>query len=127
MDIRATTQYTQLILEKHRFYSSTSISGSILRNTQASSHLAHAMDAAVVDLVCTVAGKKRLEQTFEYPKTWLDAFKLRWFPKRLLAKYPAQLNRIEVHSLTYFPSIVVPGHAPVVIAMAESNYYIPGE
>ena len=32
----------------------------------------------------------------EHPTTWWDAFKLRWFPKRWLARWPANMVRIDI-------------------------------
>ena len=36
----------------------------------------------------------------EYPATWWDAFKIRWFPKRLLSRWPANktVRNIEFHA-----------------------------
>ncbi len=34
-------------------------------------------------------------ETHKYPTTWLDAFKLRWFPKFLLNKYPVNFTTVK--------------------------------
>ena len=33
----------------------------------------------------------------EWPKTWWDAFKERWFTKRMLKRWPVEYKRIYVH------------------------------
>ena len=42
-------------------------------------------------------------QTIKYPATWWDAFKLRWFPARLLARYPAVYQCHEINLNTLYP------------------------
>jgi hypothetical protein len=49
---------------------------------------------------------RRSSQVVEYPATWLDAFKLRFFPAWALKRWPAELTRVEVHAQALFPDVV---------------------
>lgn len=44
-------------------------------------------------IVARMAGQK--VQRYKHPKTWLDAFKLRWYPKFLLKRYPVEYVVLE--------------------------------
>lgn len=49
---------------------------------------------------------------FKWPNTWIDAFKIRWFPKWLLKHFPAMETRITVTAQMIYPSIApkLPDH-----------------
>ena len=46
----------------------------------------------------------------EYPATWWDAVKLRWFPQWALNRWPAAMNRID--GLILYPKIALPRSLP---------------
>lgn len=45
-------------------------------------------------------------QTYKHPKTWLDAFKERWFPKFLLERYPVEY--VIIKTWECYPAIRLP-------------------
>ena len=48
-------------------------------------------------------GESGETRTISYPLTWWDAFKVRWFPRWLLAKYPANYQHHEITLKTLYP------------------------
>jgi len=45
--------------------------------------------------------QSRIQIHEKWPKTWIDAFKDRWFPKWALRKWPVQFGRIDVDQRIY--------------------------
>jgi hypothetical protein len=70
------------------------------------------MDKFVVRIRAAIAGQ-RLE-SFQYPADWWEAFKERWFPQRLLKRFPVQYERREVRA--YYRDIVLkPGQTHIAV------------
>ena len=70
--------------------------------------------AMMLTLKATVAGKKVDSKEVRYPKDWWQAFKARWFHKRLLKKFPVQETVVLMEASAYYPGIVIPKHAAFV-------------
>lgn len=51
-----------------------------------------------------VAGEKLPVRTISYPATWWDAFKDRWFPVALLARWPAQFRTHTIQFAALYPT-----------------------
>lgn len=50
----------------------------------------------------------------EYPTTWWDAFKVRWYPEWLLKKFPPNITKLEAVAL--YPKISMPDeHSKTII------------
>lgn len=49
-------------------------------------------------------GESGIPRLIEYPLTWWDAFKDRWFPDWLLCKYPARFQQHEISMKTIYPN-----------------------
>ncbi len=48
---------------------------------------------------------RKAEQVVEYPATWWDAFKLRWFPRWAIKRWPAANARVVVKAQALFPEL----------------------
>ena len=56
----------------------------------------------------------------EYPATWKDAVKLRWFPHWLLKHFPCNFRRLEAKAL--YPKISFKEHCSKVIIREYPQY-----
>jgi len=56
----------------------------------------------------------------EYPKTWWDAFKLRWFPRVLLSRYPVEYITVKAEFRAYYPD-----YRPVVAGATVLEVRLP--
>lgn len=86
----------RVILEAVRLSFSHQLSGAIL-HYRAERVLESVVRAHVSQLDMFLRSKLHETETLsrEYvPKTWLDAFKARWFPRWLLKRFPAKLREI---------------------------------
>lgn len=54
-----------------------------------------------------VWGERGKTDTIKYPATWRDAFKERWFPKWLLARYPVSYRVHEISTTTLYPNFKI--------------------
>lgn len=63
-------------------------------------------------------------QSIQYPRDWWQAFKERWYPKWLLAKYPVRYKVFEVDVKALYPDLKydIPGHKARIVSQA--NQYI---
>lgn len=55
----------------------------------------------------------------QYPMTWRDAFKARWFPKWLLKRYPANYTTHSITKAGLYPEIPCQGSRLVAIPYME--------
>jgi hypothetical protein len=62
-------------------------------------------DHLVLTLQAYIWCRDKKTESHEYPKTWWDAFKLRWFPAWALKRWPAQMTRVEVTSGIGYPTL----------------------
>ena len=55
-------------------------------------------------------------QEIKYPSDWKEAFKERWFPKRLLKKYPVKYNLTIIDVKAIYPTLKVkiPDHQRIL-------------
>jgi hypothetical protein len=67
-------------------------------------HVAEYAGAMLMQMIQDVLIQREL--LAEYPSTWWDAFKLRWFPKWALKRWPVVMNRIDGEIL--YPKIAIP-------------------
>lgn len=56
-----------------------------------------------------------------FPKTWWDAFKLRWFPTWLLRRYPAELETIHVDVHEMYPTVPSIGEHRAVLTLVTTE------
>lgn len=64
------------------------------------------------------------KHSVQYPTDWWQAFKERWYPKWLLAKYPVRYKVFEVDVKALYPDLKydIPGHKARIVSQA--NQYI---
>jgi len=70
------------------------------------------LERAANSLVLSMAAKV-LGETLdyrEYPSDWWSAFKLRWFPKWVLKRFPPNITILETKAL--YPAISIPESIP---------------
>ena len=73
---------------------------------------------AVRMLTYHVYGRRKIE-TVEYPATWWDALKLRWFPRWALRRWPAQYAKVEIRAEALFPELDGLGKQHLMLAVCE--------
>lgn len=93
-----------------------------LANVETSVILNDFANSFEVTIIARMAGQK--VQTYKHPKTWLDAFKLRWFPKWLQKKYSVEYVKLETWEC--YPEYAIPKDKfgePVQFFMIENESY----
>ncbi len=60
--------------------------------------LAHYFTAVIKTYVPT-----KLLSSYRWPKTWWDAFKLRWFTKKMLQRWPVKYDGVDISALINHP------------------------
>jgi hypothetical protein len=69
----------------------------------------------VLDLRAHVLGKTIGTPHVEYPATWWDALKRRWFPAWLLSRFPALMTTVDLEVFHTFPNMAVPQERHAVV------------
>jgi len=62
-------------------------------------------DSLLIRLTRYIWGKIDSTEEHKYPETWRDAFKLRWFPKWALKRWPVRYVRITVKRGGIYPTL----------------------
>lgn len=96
---------TDAILREYKIYMAARISNDIIAN-EIKYALRPMADSFSYQLTAMlgVAGD---EMDFrEWPTTWWDAFKKRWYPMLAIRRWPYHMSRIEVR--TYYPLVKLP-------------------
>lgn len=104
----------QVILERIQFHSRAAISQHVMAFSKVheiSAAMDHAARALVLNLRASVVGKRTDKiddkvlttesRPVSVPLTWLDHFKLRWFPRWAIMRWPAKhrkIHQVIVHS-----------------------------
>lgn len=116
-----------IVLERHRF---------VLAAELSRLGLGHLSDAISIRTIEDISGNLTIElcaliasnmdslekEAARFPKTWWDAFKLRWFPKWALKRWPAEWEvvRFRVEATQFFLDVPhVPGRSTVHLAIRE--------
>jgi hypothetical protein len=81
------------------------------------------LNAKIVQIVRRIASEKleeievRAEATIEYPATWWEHFKERWYPEWLKRKFPVkydlktETNITKADVMAFYPNVSLPEHA----------------
>lgn len=80
--------------------------GAIVEFSESDSFIYNAVDMKVRGYIWGERGKT---ETIKYPNTWRDAFKERWFPAWLLARYPVNYRIHEISTTTLYPDFKISG------------------
>ena len=67
----------------------------------------HSARCLVAQLRAFIYGQRLDQKTYRYPLTWWDAFKDRWFPKKLLEWFPVTWKTIEISAEVLYPDLQV--------------------
>ncbi len=76
-----------------------------------------AWDGLIQALAIMVWGKNR--KTVRYPKTWIDALKLRWFPKWALKKWPPIIVKVKWDEI--LPLLSTKNESSIVFVKSENR------
>ena len=94
-----------IFLDKITKYAQIEISAErLLDDTRADILMEQAARILVARILVNTPGKKE-DLIFEWPETWIDAFKMRWFPKWLLSRYPVVMVKHVVTRGCTYPTI----------------------
>jgi len=97
---------SSVTLEKIKVAAQTQISERLLDDSLVDAELIarHVVHNFELSLHGYLYGKRIKSIDIEYPTTWWDAFKLRWFPGWLLARYPADMTRVHYQADILLPN-----------------------
>ncbi len=94
-------------------------------NIDVDSYMSAVSREVVANFKLAIFGSTLKTETVEYPKTWWDAFKQRWYPVWLLDKYPADIVKVTFSAEELYPYLKfsLPEGQPVLrISKMTSNY-----
>jgi hypothetical protein len=101
-------QTKEIQLEKIKIGLMQRLPGSLfdaeIRFSEEQSFVYNAVDMQIQGFIWGERGKS---ETIKYPATWRDAFKERWFPSWLLARYPVNYRVHEINTTTLYPNFKV--------------------
>lgn len=103
LDLVVQDQVSKLILQKIQHGAAMAISPNELRSMKAVSYVDEMSQRIIYQLRWQTLGRVT---TYTHPKTWWDAFKIRFFPMWLRRKFPEQMTVIEAYQL--FPDLPFP-------------------
>jgi len=119
--------FSQIELEKIRIAAQVVIDRQLMgAKVQWLEH--HLTDQLVIQIQGYLLGETKEPEPIVYPKTWWDALKIRWFPKWLLKRYPAERVRHDIKFNIMYPNFRVrlPTEDHIVrIAHSQYNDWLP--
>jgi hypothetical protein len=114
------------ILRHEQFIATRVISRRDLINGDLNVIIPHNMDALVLQLNGMLLGETIFEETVEYPRDWWQAFKQRWFPRWLRARFPVLLIHRKFSNKVVYPKFRPAVSGPCV-RISTSEYKDDGE
>ena len=75
----------------------------------------------IFSIECKIALKKFASKTVRFPATWWDAFKHRFFPSRMLKKWPVKWDEVTLEASAYHPDVAIPNKQTFVEIMHASR------
>ncbi len=107
VDMSAEQTMEQTVLNKIRYVVNQKVSRYLLDSIEVDRYVEMVSGEIVYRVEGHVYGEQR-SQVVEYPRGWWQAFKLRWFPKFLLTRFPVINTKIKVEFDTVFPDFDPP-------------------
>lgn len=106
------TNYRRVVLERLEFHLVQAISRyelehlcEIVKSDGVAFLRSDFADEMVVRLRASVWCRNKRTDAHEYPESWWDAVKARWFPAWALRRWPARFVRVEVTSGILYPAL----------------------
>lgn len=81
----------------------------------------------VGQLRCHIYANPLVDVNLEYPATWWDGFKLVYFPRFLLSRFPAKLDTFKIKALELATKLQVPekyGPTPYMTIAKDFRYSV---
>ncbi len=76
----------------------------------------------VIEFQRNVASRKYDVKTVRFPADWWQAFKRRWFPARILKRWPVKYTEVTMEANAYYPEIQIPERQTFVeVLMSARN------
>jgi hypothetical protein len=97
-------------LEVMMAYVAIALNDTELKNVKFDAVYDPTMQSTILSLTAFVLGDKIETVSVSHPTTWWDAFKVRWFPKWALERWPADVSRYELTADVFYPDIKLPDH-----------------
>ncbi len=72
-------------------------------NLSMDKHLDHILNSMIYTLNGFIWGEKLEPKKIQYPRDWFQAFKERWYPKRLLRRWPVLLTTHLITAYALYP------------------------
>jgi len=107
--------YTELdrkVLEAMKFSLYTAMAKYDVQHGNMRLMVENAADRMGFTISTTIYGEKVESRHVTYPTTWLDAFKLRWFPKWALERWPANQTTFGFDARILYPRFETPATGP---------------
>lgn len=105
-----TASIETVVLEKMRWQLSQGVASDLLQGVDVDMVVNEIIRGVEYRFFREVFTDKLHSISIEYPKTWWDAVKLRFFPKWLLDRKPATIVRHSVDAYALYPRIAAPHH-----------------
>lgn len=97
----------QTILNRIRYVVNQKVSRHLLNSIEVDKYTEMISGELVYLINGYIYGEQR-SQVIEYPRGWWQAFKLRWFPRFLLSRFPVINTKIKVEFDVVFPDFDPP-------------------
>lgn len=93
----------EICVERLRISCQTLVTNEVIEHADVTVAVAHAIDSLRFQMDSYVAAlpDKTISIHEQWPVTWWDAFKERWFPTWLRKRYPVQYNNIDIEERTF--------------------------
>lgn len=120
-------------LEAKRYCAAKTVDLRFLRDAEVTTRLiGESLDIMTLELAATVYGKPHpMKEYFQFPLNWWEAFKLRFFSRKLQSRFPIKYEKIYVTLSETYPdfSPAVKGERVVVhvAAFSDQNRPLYGE
>lgn len=91
-------QIKRIVLHKIQYAIGMQVNPYVFRDMEIDVYTDHISGYLTMQLHTAIFQEKEVKSDityYEHPKTWLDAFRIRFFPKLLIKKYPIQKIKIE--------------------------------
>jgi hypothetical protein len=100
------SDFKEIILKKIAFGISARIDAKCIKDFRPDILAEFLTDSLIVSIRCLIYGEELDSHKFYYPADWWQAFRVRWFPKWWLRRWPPKYREIDCHWKVLYPDFV---------------------
>ncbi len=101
-------------LQKYRLVQDATLSHRFAEPFRVEKWETEMLDAVRYRMIQYVWGEELQRQEVKYPADWWEAFKERWFPKRMKARWPVKYRTVTLEARALYPLVSMPNKENVV-------------